>query len=417
MNDTRREEQTAYLVGVRNDSTDTRRAESLLAELHLLVRAIGIKPVGAEIAQLREPTAGHLLGSGKVAEIGRAAAEAEATFIVVDESLSPRQQRNWETATTLGVLDRQAVILDIFAARAQTREAIIQVDLAQLEYFLPRLTNAWSHLSRQRGGKRGTRGEGEKQLELDRRGVQHRIAGLRRELKHVESQRATMRRSRSESSVPTGSIVGYTNAGKSSLLRALTGTEAFVANQLFATLDPATRRLDLREGGAVLLTDTVGFVRRLPHTLIAAFKSTLEETVLSDFLVHVLDGSDPDAADHYEVTCAVLAEIGVGEKPTIVVLNKADVGIDSLVASRFPEAVTVSTRSGAGIAELEQEIGTIADAQFRRVSVTLPSDRYDLAALIHRTGHVIDQRYDGNQILIQAAVPLRTCNLVAKFAS
>lgn len=395
----------------------TRQAKSLLEELNLLVQAIGMTPVGSEIAPLREPTAGYLLGSGKVEAIGQAAREAGAAFVVVDEALSPRQQRNWEEAAGLGVLDRQAVILEIFAARAQTREAIIQVDLAQLEYFLPRLTNAWSHLSRQRGGKRGTRGEGEKQLELDRRGVQQRIASLRRELRAVESQRATMRRNRSESAIPTGSIVGYTNAGKSSLLRALTGTDAFVADQLFATLDPATRRLELPEGASVLLTDTVGFVRHLPHTLVAAFKSTLEETVVSDFLINVLDGSDPDAAVHHDVTQAVLAEVGVGEKPTVIVLNKADRGIDPLVAVQFPDAVTVSARTGEGLDELQHRLSAIVDAKYRQVTVSLPTDRYDLAALIHRTGHVITQTYEGDRILIHATVPSRTHNLVSRFAS
>ena len=248
----------AFLVGVQDVDTPAAEAAALLDELDNLVRTIGLTPAGSELVRIREIHPRYYLGSGKAAEIAEAVAESDADVVVFDQDLSPSQQRNWEKLTDCPALDRQGVILEIFADRAQTREAMLQVDLAQLEYFLPRLTNAWSHLSRQRGGRRGTRGEGETQLEMDRRLVQQRIGSLRRELRQVSGSRAVMRRQRSSVPVPTGSIVGYTNAGKSSLLRALTGSDVRVADKLFATLDPATRRLELRGGQTVLLTGLRG---------------------------------------------------------------------------------------------------------------------------------------------------------------
>jgi GTP-binding protein HflX len=240
---------------------------------------------------------------------------------------------------------------------------------------------------------------------------------MRRELKNVRSQRATMRRQRSTESIPAGSIVGYTNAGKSSLLFALTGREVMVADQLFSTLDPATRRLELEGGQEVLLTDTVGFIRRLPHGLVDAFKSTLEETVLADFLVHVIDASDPAAIDHARITRDVLAEIGSRDKPTIAVLNKTDVASDearALAGAEFPDAVQVSAITGDGLDQLRAAIQTTITDQYSRITVRIPHDRYDLAALIHRTGRVIQEEYEENLIRIEADVPERTRRIVGE---
>jgi GTPase len=411
------EPERAYVIALRQGDITEHSAIAFLNELVALTETLGITVVGREVVQAREITPRYYLGSGKAEEIADRIAASEADIVVFDIELSPSQQRNWESLVDRAVTDRHGIILEIFAARALTREAQLQVELARLEYLLPRLTSAWSHLSRQRGGRRGTRGEGETQLEVDRRLVQQRIAAMRRELKNVRSQRATMRRQRSTESIPAGSIVGYTNAGKSSLLFRLTGREVMVADQLFSTLDPATRRLELEGGQEVLLTDTVGFIRRLPHGLVDAFKSTLEETVLADFLVHVIDASDPAAIDHARITRDVLAEIGSRDKPTIAVLNKTDVASDearALVGAEFPDAVQVSAITGDGLDQLRAAIQTTITDQYSRITVRIPHDRYDLAALIHRTGRVIQEEYEENLIRIEADVPERTRRIVGE---
>ncbi len=409
----------AYLVGV-GTREQSGSAGALLAELRALTEALGLETVGHETVTIRDVSPRFYLGTGKAAEIAKQAQELEADVIVFDEELSPSQQRNWERLADCAVTDRQAIILDIFAERAQTREARLQVDLARFEYLLPRLTSAWSHLSRQRGGRRGTRGEGETQLEVDRRLVQQRIAAIKRELRGVESQRAVSRKQRTELPVPNGSIVGYTNAGKSSLLRALTGSDVLVANKLFATLDPATRRLELEGGQEVLLTDTVGFIRRLPHGLVNAFKSTLEETLLAAFLIHVIDAADPAAADHARITREVLGEIGSRDKPTIQVLNKIDtVSGEELDLARltFPDAVPVSAATGAGLDLLRQRIRDIVSEAYARIDVAIPLARYDLAALIHRTGRVLEERHADGTVNILADVPERTRRIVQEYRS
>jgi GTP-binding protein HflX len=409
----------AYLVGIQTQE-ESAHAEALLSELQALTETIGLDTVGKETARVREVSPRYFLGSGKAEDIKARAKELDADVIVFDEDLSPSQQRNWERLTDRTVTDRQGIILEIFAERAQTREARLQVDLARMEYLLPRLTSAWSHLSRQRGGRRGTRGEGETQLEVDRRIIQQRIAAIKRDLRGVEGQRATSRRQRNELPMPNGSIVGYTNAGKSSLLRALTGSEVLVANKLFATLDPATRRLELEGGQEVLLTDTVGFIRRLPHGLVEAFKSTLEETLLAAFLVHVIDASDQAAVDHARITGEVLHEIGTTDKPTILVLNKID-AIDeherNLVQLAFPDAVAVSAATGEGLDELRERIREVVASRFARIDVAIPHARYDLAALIHRTGHVLTERHVDGAVNITADVPERTRRMVQGYAN
>ena len=413
------DENRSFLVGISGPETGSLEAQGLLDELQALVATIGLKTVGRQTVRVREIAPKYYLGTGKADELARAARDADADVIVFDEELSPAQQRNWERLTEISVTDRQGIILEIFADRAHTHEAQLQVELARMEYFLPRLTSAWSHLSRQRGGRRGTRGEGETQLEVDRRLVLKRIASLKRELSGVRSGRAVMRQQRLASTTPNGSIVGYTNAGKSSLLQALTGAQLEVANKLFATLDPATRRLELDGGQEVLLTDTVGFIRRLPHGLVEAFKSTLEETVVSDFLIHVMDASDAAIHQHAQVTKEVLGEIGSVNKPTIQVLNKGDlVKPDYLDMLRleFPDAVGLSARTGDGLDALLDRVREVTTLSFSRIAVSLPHDRYDLAALIHRTGHVVREDYEGYGIRIDADVPERTRKMVTEFS-
>jgi len=410
----------AFLVGVCGPAMKPRDAEIHLAELAELTANIGLETAGRMIVNLKTSYPRYLVGSGKAGEIRIAAEAAEAGFIVFDDEISPSQQRNWEELTGLCVIDRQEVILEIFAARAMTREARLQVDLARMEYSLPRLTRAWTHLSRQRGGKRGTRGEGETQLEMDRRRVLARIDRAKSELKDVRKSRRTRRSLRERSGIPTGSLVGYTNAGKSSLLKALTGAEVLVEDKLFATLDPTTRKLRLPAGETVLVTDTVGFIRKLPHRLVEAFKATLEETAGADFLLHVLDASDPEIKNHAAATRDVLREIGVDDTPVITVLNKVDLcedpaGVRHLTGD-YPNAVVVSAVTGEGLRELREKIESVLSAELVSQCWEFPRDRHDLVSLLHRNGKIISQNYTENGVSVTARVTERVRAVLAPYA-
>jgi GTP-binding protein HflX len=286
----------ALLIGVYKDGEQKEESESLLAELDALVDTLEIPVIDRLLVKVQARNARYFVGSGKAEEIAERAKQLEIDVIVFDNGLSPAQQRNWEALTGVAVIDREEVILDIFGRRARTKEARLQVDLARMEYSLPRLTRAWSHLSRQGGGL-GGKGEGETQLESDRRLVRAQIDRLKSDLELVRLRRATQRKQRQRLPLPSAAIVGYTNVGKSALLKKLTGAQVLVEDKLFATLDTTTRRVLLPSGQSLLLTDTVGFVRNLPHRLIEAFKATLEEAVLSDFLIHVLDASHPRVFD------------------------------------------------------------------------------------------------------------------------
>lgn len=413
--------QKAVTVTVRRPSEPAGLAAEHAKELTDLLNTIDISVEREFLVTLKEPSPRFLLGEGKTREITEAAADLEAEFIVFDDDLSPSQQRNWEALSGLCVIDRQEVILEIFADRAFTREAVLQVGLARLQYSLPRLTRAWTHLSRQRGGRRGTKGEGETQLEIDRRVVLRKISRYKEELKTVSSQRAVMRKKRQGVPVPTGSLVGYTNAGKSSLLNALSGSSLYAEDKLFATLDPTTRRVALPGGREVLLTDTVGFIRKLPHALVEAFKATLEETLISDFLIQVVDAASPEALRHCEATRAVLREIGAEEKPILTVLNKTDLEGDPFSASalrlRYPDAIEVSALTGAGLEDLAAAIETVTAPSENPVSFVLPSSRYDLLALVKRTGKVLEESYENGQILVSALVTDKTKNLLNQYIS
>jgi GTP-binding protein HflX len=322
----------------------------------------------------------------------------------------PSQQRNWERLTRICVIDRQEVILDIFAQRASTREAVLQVELARMRYSLPRLTRAWTHLSRQRGGNKGTRGEGEKQIEVDRRLVQQRISSLQKELKVVRRHRDTQRKGRDRHEMAHAAIVGYTNAGKSSLLNCLTGADVLAEDKLFATLDPTTRKLDLPDKQSVLLTDTVGFVRKLPHSLVEAFKSTLEEAVLADFLVLLLDISSGHVDEHWETTLTVLRELGADDKKIITVFNKMDLQKDPVVLARvkslFPDAIFISTVTGEGIKSLHKAIMRMTNREINIMHLKIPPQRHDIAALAHDKTRILESEYDDSgNLLLTAAVP------------
>src|SRR5580658_1029890 len=290
--------QRAFLIGVQTPEMPEGEGEELLAELTELVENLGLSVVRTVFVKLRAPSPALFLGKGKSEELAALAKEDGAEVIVFDSALSPAQQRNWEELAGMAVIDRQEVILEVFADRAHTREAILQVALARQEYSLPRLKRAWTHLSRQRGGGTGARGQGETQLEEDRRIVRDRIAHLRVQLVEVVRQRGVQRARRLRVPLPTAAIVGYTNAGKSSLLNRLTGASVFVEDKLFATLDPTTRQLQLANNQKLLVTDTVGFIRRLPHGLVEAFKATLEEVLVADFLIHVIDITSPHFEKH-----------------------------------------------------------------------------------------------------------------------
>lgn len=384
----------ALLVGVQTPDMKPGEGAELLTELIELVENLGIAITRSTLVSLRDrQQPKFLIGSGKAAELIALAKADGADVIVLDEELSPAQQRNWEEESGLAVIDRQEVILEIFADRAQTREAVLQVALARMEYSLPRLTRAWSHLSRQRG-KGAMGGEGETQLEQDRRLVRNRIAHLKLELAAVISQRATQRRKRQRTPVPGAAIVGYTNSGKSTLLNKLTGAQVLAADKLFATLDPTTRQLVLPDGRTLLLTDTVGFIRRLPHRLVEAFKATLEEVVVADFLIHLLDAANPNVDEHHATTLAVLGELGAADRPTLTVFNKIDL-LDARTLARLraqhPDALFISVHTGAGLDPLLRHCEELATDDTESAELHIPHDRYDLVAKLHRVGHVKKQ--------------------------
>jgi GTP-binding protein HflX len=397
----------AFLVGVYNQAGQREEAESLLAELGALVATLEIPVAGCLLMRVQTPSPRYFVGSGKAEEIFDRVKELEADVIVFDNSLSPAQQRNWEALTGLAVIDREEVILDIFARRAQTKEARLQVELARMEYSLPRLTRAWGHLSRQAGGL-GGKGEGESQLESDRRLVRAQIDRLKSDLELVRIRRATQRKQRQRLPLPTAAIVGYTNVGKSALLKKLTGAQVLVEDKLFATLDTATRRVLLPSGQGLLLTDTVGFVRNLPHRLVEAFKATLEEAVVSDFLVHVLDASHPRVFEFYQTTMRVLGELGADSKRAITVLNKMDLvrGEATLHALRlhFPDGVFVSVHTGDGLSELLHRMTDLLADRVSRVELALPLERTDLVSLLHRTSQVLDIGYRDRYTRVVAMV-------------
>ena len=400
--------ETAFLVGVVMPGGDEAEAEASLRELAGLADTMGLSVVGSAGVKLREVNSRFFIGSGRAEEIADAAREAEADCIIFDRPLSPSQQRNWETRFGLCVIDREEVIIDIFAGRARTKEAVLQVALARQEYSLPRLTRAWTHLSRQRGGSKATRDSGETQLETDRRIVLNKIARLKREIAAVKADRSVMRKRRTAVPVPSVSVIGYTNAGKSSLLNALSGADVFVEDRLFATLDPTSRRVTFDNGSEAVVTDTVGFIRNLPHHLIDAFRSTLEETLEADLLVHLIDASDPDCETHIRVTESVLADLGAAGKRTLTVFNKTD-ACDGDTVSRlrrlYPEALFISVKEREGWGPLKTRIAEELSALFTLKTVRIPYSRYALAAQIRREGRVIEERFDGDAVVLKAYIP------------
>lgn len=401
----------AYLVGFEEGKTSLEEAKVLLVELEDLVKNLGIQIGGKEIIKIRRYSPSLLVGKGKAEAILQKAKELDCDMIIFDEEISPAQQRNWERFSGLSIIDRQEVILDIFAKRAQTREAILQVELARQEYYMPRLKRAWTHLGRQKGGGAMQRSEGEKQIEVDKRLVAKRIASLKRELSKVVQHREIQRKQRMRIPLPTAAIIGYTNAGKSSLLNALTGSNILAEDKLFATLDPTTRRFKLPNGQIVLLTDTVGFVRRLPHRLIEAFKATLEEAIVADFLIHVVDISSPDVEHHMQTTLQVMEELGAKQKQKITVFNKIDLnplGVEkSVYKAMFPDAIFISTKNRIGMDLLYEAIEEKLENFAVPMELLIPHDQYALLHQLHLLGAVKEKKTLEEGIRVVGNVPKR----------
>ena len=421
MQDTQAPQETALLVGIEfKGKPATWSMEDSLAELARLSDTAGLRIVGQLEQRLDRANPATLIGSGKVEELVALRADTGAGVIIFDEELSPGQQRELEKAVhndDVKVLDRTALILDIFAQHAHTREGALQVELAQLEYRLPRLTRAWTHLARQTGGAAGRggnggvglRGPGETQLEVDRREIGRRITHLKRELEEVRKHRAQYRRRRTEEAIPVVALVGYTNAGKSTLLNALSGSDVYAADQLFATLDPTTRRVKLPGGREVLITDTVGFIQKLPTALVAAFRATLEEIADADVIVHVVDITHENVEEQVTTVLEVLGELGATDQPIVTALNKIDQlpGAEQidLTEAGLPNSVPISALTGQGMGALLDRLEHVLDEDMVLIDVLLPYQRGDLLGLIHQRGMVLSEAHKENGTAVVARVP------------
>jgi GTPase len=406
---TRKRSERVFLVGVELKTRDRAELRESLDELAELAQTAGAEVVSDGIQKMESLNAATFIGKGKAEEFSRFCKSNKVDTVIFDDELSPAQSRNLEKIFECKILDRTALILDIFAQRARTREGKMQIELAQLQHLLPRLTKFWGHLSRQAGGIGMRGGEGESQLEADRRKVSERIDKIERDLDSVRRQRATQRAGRQRSNWPLASIVGYTNAGKSTLLNALTGSEVLAEDKLFATLDPTTRRLKLPTNQNVLLTDTVGFIKKLPHGLVEAFKATLEEVVQADLLLHVVDISHPQAEEQIAAVNSVLKEIGAEGKPVLMVFNKMDKlkgnGALNRWQEKFPHAVGISATTGEGIPHLLAELGTQLRPTREFLELKIPHEQSAVIARLHKIGQVIERRYNGKTAKFKVRIP------------
>ncbi len=389
-------------------------AAECIRELASLADTAGVEVVGEAVQTVRRINPASFIGQGKVEEVRGRAEETKADVVIFDEPLSPAQQRNLERELNRKVIDRSALILDIFAQRARSLEGKMQVELAQLQYLLPRLTRQWTHLSRLGGGV-GTRGPGETQLEVDRRRVRTRIGQLHRRLRDVERTRGLHRHERASVPFPTVALVGYTNSGKSTLMNRLTQAGVLVEDRLFATLDPTVRRLRLPEGLTVLLADTVGFIHKLPHQLVEAFKGTLEEVREADLLLHVIDVAQSTWPEQAQVVEAVLEEIGAGDRPAIRVFNKTDLpAAGSPPPASGPDAVSISARTGKDVGALLAAIEARLTVGLERVRCALPSGRGDVLAWLRRVGRVVEEYYRDGVVMVTALVPPKVAGQLRK---
>jgi GTPase len=403
-----KQQERALLIGLETEGVSKWDLRDSMEELRELASSAGAEVVDTVTQKLQKPTAPYYIGRGKAEWIRDSIRDQRVTSVIFDDELSPAQGRNLESLFSRKVLDRTQLILDIFAQRARSREGRLQIELAQLQYLLPRLTRMWHHLSRQTGGI-GTRGPGETQLEVDRRRVQERIARLERELESVRKTRAVQRQGRKRHQWPVAAVVGYTNAGKSTLLNLLTGADVIAADKLFATLDPTTRSFTLPNRQRLLLTDTVGFLRKLPHTLIESFKATLEEVHEADLLVHVADLSHPRVDEQMEAVESVIKELDACGKQTVIVFNKIDRLADRDLAraylQRLPGSVAISARTGEGVSSLVHALQDALVSWRLRSRLRIPTSESALLAEIHRVGHVLELKYEGDDAVVVAHLP------------
>jgi GTP-binding protein HflX len=406
----RRARQRALAIGV----VDGRGDGEPLAELKELLRTAGVATAGVATQQRPKPDPDRYFGRGRLTELKAEIAACDANLVACDDELAPRQERNLEAALGVPVIDRTAVILDIFADHAHSAEGKLQVELAQLEYNMARMRGLWTHLERLGAGRMdggiGTRGPGESQIETDRRLARDRIAALRRRLRHSEKNRGVMRARRDSSSLPRVALAGYTNAGKSTLLNALTGAEVEVRDRLFHTLDPTTRNFEL-SGRDYLLTDTVGFIEKLPHQLVEAFKATLEETVLADLILHVVDASAPEERRLADIQAVddVLEEIGAGEKPRLLVFNKVDLlsGEErSETALDHPDAVLISAQEGEGLERLRERIEQAFEETLTEVELLIPYSQGGRLHELHEVAGDLERTEREDGVLVHAKVPV-----------
>ncbi|MEE0877831.1 MAG: GTPase HflX [Treponemataceae bacterium] len=403
----------AFLVGIQDNKIKT---SSCLTELKGLVKTLKME-VGGEIVITRvEPNPQYFLGTGKVQEILEQVEETESECIIFDFEISPTHQRNWEKLANIPCFDRQEVILRIFESRAATREATLQVELASLEYFLPRLAHSYGDMARQRGGAFGSKGSGETKLELDRRKIQEKIYSIKKELDKVRKNRQTQRKQREKIPLPVCALVGYTNAGKSSLLNVLTCSDVYEKDELFATLDTSTRRLSKDGKFSILMTDTVGFIKNLPHNLIDAFRSTLEEAVISDVLVIVLDSSSDDVLENYQTTVNVLEEIGADKNKRLIVLNKWDLA-DSFqkmkLQEHFNNAICTSTKTKEGLDDLVNRIFEIC--MENQIQCFVPYENGKIISLIKRECFIISETNKDDGIVFTVKTNPEVENLLKDF--
>ncbi len=401
----------ALLVSVDTGAYD---AEASISELFELVKSAGADPVLSVTQKLPKPETGTFVGSGKLKEISEICSQQEIDLLVFDSELTPTQIKNIEAETDVRTIDRTTLILDIFAQRARSREGKLQVELAQLKYLLPRLTGKGVAMSRLGGGI-GTRGPGETKLETDRRHIRRRMETLKEELADVEKHRSMLRKRREKDGVITCAIVGYTNAGKSTLMNYLTNAGVLAQDKLFATLDPTSRALKLPSGVTVMLIDTVGLVRRLPHHLVEAFRSTLEEAALSDIILNVCDASSDEARTHMKVTLDLLSSLGCGDTPVITVLNKCDLISDGTLTQEFENSVKISAKNGCGIDGLLKAIDDNLPVRVKRVKLLVPFRFAGISAEIRSKGTLISENYVSDGIEIEAVVDEALYAVVKKF--
>lgn len=410
--------QRAFLIGVRLPGMTAAEEERSLDELSLLTDTAGSDPIDQELVKRERIDPATYIGSGKASELASLTTALDIDVVVFDHPLSPAQQRNLAQTFHCDVVDREALILDIFAQHATTKVGALQVELALLRYNLPRLRGQGKVLSQQGAGI-GTRGPGETKLETDRRRILQRISKLERELKKAAAHRETQRKRRRKSQIPQVAIVGYTNAGKSTLLNALTDADALVEDRLFATLDPTVRRLDLPDNQTVLLADTVGFVRRLPHGLIESFQSTLAEANEADLLIHLVDATDDQPKDQIAAVHEVLGEIDANEIPQLLVFNKSDALSEvqlSRVENLYPDAVLISALNNEGLEELASALAEAVSRQMVTLTLTVPYDRGDIVAAAHRLGDVIEEKHDDHGTVLDVRVPAPMTDRFTEFS-